>query len=181
MKKEYWRPIVGYEGLYEVSNFGRVKSLNYNHTGKEKIMKPNKDKGGYLKVGLCKNGKRYQKLVHRLVAEAFLSNPYNLPEVNHINEVKTDNRVQNIEYCDRAYNSSYGTRNERIAKTEMNHPKKSKIVFQYSLDGTFIKEFPSVSQIEREIGFSHGNISRCCRGEFKQVYGYIWRYKDSHI
>ena len=113
---EVWRPVRGYEGLYEVSNYGRVKSLKRN-TAHERIMKPIKDSYGYLIVCLNKNGKQTNKKIHRLVAEAFIPNPNNLPQVNHKNEIKTDNRVENLEWCDNKYNTRYGTRGERIGLT----------------------------------------------------------------
>lgn len=186
LPNEIWKPIECFEELYHVSTCGRVKSLNYNHTKQEHILKPSISKG-YLRVCLSKDGKHYMKFVHRLVAEAFLPNPLNLPCINHINEDKTDNRLQNIEWCDVAYNNSFGSRIERIAKANTNNPKlkalkndpnKSKAVLQYSLDGTFIKEFPSAQEVKRQLGFSQGNISTCCLGKRKQAYGYKWLYKE---
>ena len=112
MKKEYWKPVVGYEGLYEVSNLGRVKSLKF---GKERILKPQKDTSGYLCVTLCKNNNQCQFKVHRLVAEAFIPNPNNLPQTNHKDECKTNNIASNLEWCDRKYNVNYGTRTKRVA------------------------------------------------------------------
>ena len=124
---EEWRPIEGYEGLYEVSSYGRVRSLDrYVKTcyeayklHKGKILSPAKDKNGYLKVNLCCNGKHNTIRVHKLVAQAFIPNPDNLPEVNHKDEVKTNNNVDNLEWCDRSYNISYGTRTERQKKTNI--------------------------------------------------------------
>ena len=124
---EEWKSIPGYEGLYEVSNLGRVRSLDrYVKTcyeayklHKGKILSPAKDKNGYLKVHLCYNGKHNIIRVHRLVAQAFLLNPDNLPEVNHKDEDKTNNSVDNLEWCDRSYNISYGTRTERQKKTNI--------------------------------------------------------------
>lgn len=169
--REVWVDIRGYGGLYQISNWGRVKSLNYNRTGKERLLKNSIDKYGYFCITLYKNGKKKKFLIHRLVAETFIPNTNNLPQVNHINEDKTDNRVENLEYCDCKYNCNYGTRNQRRAKTQ------SKAVLQYSLDGTLIQEFPSTKEVERQLGFSHGNISRCCNGKHKQVYGFKWLYK----
>ena len=124
---EEWRPVVGYEGLYEVSNTGRVRSLdmyvksrygNYRlHKGK--VLSPAKDKNGYLKVNLCYNGKDKIIRVHRLVTEAFIPNPDNLPEVNHKDEDKTNNRVENLEWCDRSYNINYGTRKDKVRDTKI--------------------------------------------------------------
>lgn len=124
---EEWRSISGYEGLYEVSSFGRVRSLDRYVKGKSesyrlykgKVLSPGKDKGDYLFVILCCNGKVYRKCVHRLVAEAFIPNPDNLPEVNHKDEVKTNNSVDNLEWCDRKYNNDYGTRKKRVRITNL--------------------------------------------------------------
>ena len=98
MKIEVWKDVFGYEGLYQVSNLGRVKSLKY---GKERILKPLKDGGGYIFVHLCKNGERKMYKIHRLVAFTFLTNPQNLSDVNHKDEDKTNNSVQNLEFCDK--------------------------------------------------------------------------------
>lgn len=121
---EEWKPVVGYEGLYEVSSLGRVRSLdryvknNYSYwLRKGKVLSPEKNKDGYLLVSLCCNGKRYLRTVHRLVAEAFIPNPDNLPEVNHINEDKSNNRVENLEWCTRKYNINFGTARIRRRET----------------------------------------------------------------
>ena len=111
---EQWRPIEGYEGLYEVSNLGRVKSLK---CGRERILKPQMKKKGYLQVGLRKEGKYKMFKVHRLVAQAFIPNPEGLPQINHKDENPSNNRVENLEWCDSKYNNNYGTHNERIVQT----------------------------------------------------------------
>lgn len=174
--KEIWKDVVGFEGLYQVSNYGRVKSLNYLHTGKERILKPAriamKSGNSYYMVRLCKDGERYNKWVHRLVAEAFIPNPDNLPEVNHKDENGLNNRVDNIEWCTAKYNSNYGTRIQRISK------KHYKPVYQYSIDGGLIKEWSSGKEVEKQFGFAQTNISACCNGKRKQAYGYVWRYKE---
>ena len=165
MKKEYWKPVVGYEGLYEVSNWGRVKSLKF---GKEKILKPSKNKKtkhGYLQVALWKNGQYKRYYVHRLVAEAFIDNPNNYKEVNHKDENKTNNVVSNLEWCDRKYNQNYGTRTEKCSKK----------VYQYTLDGKFVKEWESIAECGRN-GFNQGGICKCCNGKQKIYRGFIWRY-----
>ena len=113
---EIWKDIQGYEGLYQVSNYGNVKSLNYRMTGKERILKSGKTVNGYLAVDLCKNGKRKHSLIHRLVAQAFLENPNNYPQVNHKDENKQNNHVSNLEFCTSFYNMNYGTRNEGSKK-----------------------------------------------------------------
>ena len=119
---EEWRDVVGYEGLYQVSNLGRIKSLNYNHTGKEGILKLIYGKDGYVKISLCKKGEKPETfLVHRLVAIAFIPNPNNLPEVNHIIddfEHRSDNRVENLEWCTRDYNCNYGSRNKKVSENK---------------------------------------------------------------
>ena len=168
--KEIWKDIKNYEGHYQVSNLSRVKSLNYNHTGKEKILKLNKDKDGYLQVTLCKNNIKKVYKVHRLVAQAFIPNPNNLPQINHKDENKTNNNVDNLEWCDRKYNQNYGTRTERVAE------KLSKPVLQYDLEGNFIKEWKSTRECGRN-GFCNQHIAACCRGELKTHKGFIWRYK----
>lgn len=171
---EEWRDIKDYEQLYQISSMGRVKSLNYNHTGKERIMKGCNNGNGYLYVGLCKEGKRKNYLVHRLVAQAFLDNPNNLPQINHKDEDKTNNRVENIEYCDRSYNLNYGTHNERVAKA-LSIP-----ILQFSKTGEFIRKWESAKEVERELGLNQGNISKCCQGKLKSAGGYVWGYEKDY-
>lgn len=120
---EEWRPIEGYEGLYEISSYGKVRSLDRydsrNHFRNGRILKLSYNTVGYLSVGLHSNGKAKTYMVHRMVAEAFIPNPDNLPEVNHRNEDKSNNSVENLEWCDHKYNSNYGTRNDRIRDTSI--------------------------------------------------------------
>lgn len=171
MGTEIWKPIKGYEGLYEISNWGRVKSLNYRRSGKLGLLKPKVDKDGYLVVCFCKDGKRKYFFVHRLVAEVFLENPDNLPCVNHKDENKTNNSVDNLEWCTHEYNINYGSHNERKAKTQ------SKPVLQFTLSGDLIREWVSMAECTRN-GFRQSAVCRCCRGELKTHKGYIWRYKE---
>lgn len=171
---EIWKDINGYEGLYQISNLGRVKSVDrYLIDGRfinGGIMAIRISNSGYLRVGL-RNGKEQKTfLVHRLVAEAFISNPDNLPQVNHKDENKENNCVENLEWCTAKYNNNYGTHVERSTAPQR------KTVYQYSIDGQFIKEWPSSIEIQRQLSFSQGNISACCRGERKTAYGYKWFY-----
>ena len=167
--KEIWNDKKDYEGHYQVSNCGRVKSIKF---GKEIIMKQQQCMDGYYYVNLSKNGiaKRYS--VHRLVAEAFLDNPHNYKEVNHKDENKLNNNVNNLEWCDAKYNINFGTCIERRSK------KKSKPVLQYTLDGEFVREWESATQAEREGGYQHGHIISVCKGKRPHHKGYIWKYKN---
>ena len=160
---EEFRDIPGYEGMYEVSNLGRVKNVE---TGR--ILKPGKDRYGYLQLVLSKNGIMKTIKVHRLVAQAFLPNPNNYPQVNHRDEDKTNNTIDNLEWCDAKYNINYGTRTERVCKP----------VLQYDLLGNFIREWPSIRKVEEKLGINNGNISMCCIGNRKSAGGYIWRFKN---
>lgn len=176
--KEVWKDIPGYEGLYQVSNLGRVKSLPRTILYKDgrsrkilaHIMKPQGNGNGYLKLTLC-NQNHYQKqcYIHRLVAEAFLPNPTNKPAINHKDENKANNEVSNLEWCTIAYNNSYGT---KIARQTS---KNAFCVGQFTLGLKLIKIWKSAKECGRH-GYSQGNVSACCRGEYKQAYGYIWKY-----
>lgn len=168
---EIWADISGYEGKYQVSNLGKVKSLNYSHTGKEKILKYKKNRYGYLTVNLCSNGKLKMFSIHRLVAQSFIPNTNNLPEVNHKDENKENNCVENLEWSTRKYNLCYGTRTERISKA------LSKKVGCYK-DGKLIKIYNSMRDTEKD-GFNPSNVCQCCQGKrYKTHAGYQWRYID---
>lgn len=181
---EIFKDIKEYEGLYQVSNLGRVKSLNYNKTGKEKILKPTTNKKGYQFVGLYKEGKTKNFLVHRLVAMAFIPTPMdtNATQVNHKDENPANNCVENLEWCTPKYNINYGTHNERIAKrrTGVYNTKISKPVYQYSISGDFIKEWESTHEVERVLGIAHSSISACClkKLHYKTAGDFVWKYKD---
>lgn len=178
MKIEWWKYIPGYEGLYMVSNLGRIKSCD-RYCGKRfykgHILPLHNNGKGYLQVRLSKNGKQKNYKVHRLVVLAFIPNPNNLPCVNHKNENKLDNRVENLEWCTIAYNNSYGTSIERNSKKRINGIRSTKIN-QLTLDGELVRVWPSMNEIKRELNFSLASIHRCCNNLYKQAYGYIWRY-----
>ena len=163
---EEWRDIKGYEGLYQVSNLGRVKSLNYNRTRKEKILKPAKNKVGYLQVVLYKNKNDKHYTIHQLVAKTFLENPYNFKEINHKDENPLNNESSNLEWCDRKYNINYGNRTI----------KASKKINQYDLEGNFIKQWNSIKEATKTLNIN--NLSACCSGNRKTAGGYVWKYKD---
>lgn len=170
---EVWKNKINYEGLYQVSNLGRVKSNPRNGTIKEvRILKPQKQQNGYLFVRLYKNGKAKKYLIHRLVAEAFIENPNNLPEVNHKNEDKTCNEDWNLEWCDNPYNINYGNRNKRVRE------KLSKKVNQYDLEDNFIKTWDCIRDAEGELKIHNSSISACCKGKRKTAGSYIWKYKE---
>ena len=178
---ELWKDIKSFEGLYQVSTFGRVRSFdkyidvkirNVDKALKRgKILKPAYNKYGYLTVNLYKDGKRTNFRVHRLVAEAFISNPDNLPFVNHKDEVKDNNYPYNLEWCTDDYNRHYGTAIKRRAE------KLSKKVYQYDLQGNLINVWASTMDCDRN-GYDHRTISACCLGKLKTHKGYIWSYEE---
>ena len=192
MGTEIWRtPIVNGEPWenYQVSNLGKIMSLNYNHTGKAELMTPVDNGAGYLTVHLSKNKISKTFNVHRLVAETFLENPENKPCINHkiegdegkkinmviFNEDWSVNKEKTtIEWATYEENNNYATRNERIAKT-MTNGKTSKKVLQLSLSGEFIREWESTQECGRN-GFNQGNIVSCCQGKRKSADGFRWEY-----
>lgn len=173
MNNEVWKDIKDYEGHYQVSDKGRVKSIKFR---KEIIMKPERNKSGYLAIGLRKNGEHKLFKVHRLVAIAFIPNPDNLPQVNHKDENKENNSVENLEWCDSKYNINFGIHNQRISE-KLTNGKRSKPVLQFTKDGEFIQEWKSGHDVERNLGYNQRNISSCCLGKIKSAYGYVWKYK----
>lgn len=196
-EKEIWKPIKGYEGRYEVSNFGSVKSLDrivdrLDNKGrpsyvtvKGRMLKPTlsvRNTGGYETVKLMIDNKGKTKKVHRLVAEAFIPNPNKYPEVNHKNEVKTNNHMSNLEWCTKEYNNSYGTRYKRIhshpnsiiAMKEFGKPMRKKVKATCLKTGV-TKIYKSMLSAEND-GFDSGHISKVCKGKRKQHKGFKWEY-----
>lgn len=191
---EIWKTAVYdgevYEGLYQVSNWGRILSLNYKNTGKPDLMNPSDNGDGYLQVRLSKNRKTKTCKVHRLIAETFLPNPENKPCINHkiqgkegkkinmviFNEDGTiDKERTTIEWVTYKENNNYGTHNERSAKTRTNGIR-SKRVLQLSLSGDLIREWESTQECGRN-GFNQGNVAACCRGELPHYKRFLWMYK----
>lgn len=195
--REEWVDVHNYEGLYQVSNLGRVKRLPV----KQRVIRRGSEyfrnipggiikgslstgpNGGYVKVRLSKDGQGRDFGVHRLVASAFLTNPRQYEEVNHKNEVKDDNRVDNLEWCDRKYNVNYGTRKERI----YNHPnfikmaretgkRRRKPVKATDINSGEITYYESTMDVQRKLGIGNASVSRVCLGKRKQASGYKFEY-----
>lgn len=172
-----WKPIQGYEGYYEVSDSGEVRSLDRyvletrgKHTGTQKLLKGRKMKlteNNYLVVNLRKNNTSYVVPVHVLVAKTFIPNPDNLPTVNHKDGNKLNNDVSNLEWV------SYADNNIHALRTGLRHPRGEKIT-QFTLNGEYVADYASVSEAARATGFSRGAISHCVNGRSKQSFGYIW-------
>ena len=166
---EIWKDVIGFEGIYQVSNMGNVRSVCFHGTDKIQNMGLNKTKFGYLRVQLSKNGKIKHCSVHRLVAEAFLPNPMNLPQVNHKNEQKDDNQVTNLEWCTAKYNVNFGTARQRM-KQALSNP-----IEQFTLDGVFVRRWNSIQEAWRG-GFNGGSICQCLKGRYKTSGGFIWKH-----
>lgn len=183
---EEWADIRGYEGLYKISTFGRILSLSKtfktgrNHsiekTYPETIMSPSKTKKGYLRVNLFKDGKLKSFQVHRLVAEAFIPNPNNYPEVNHINEVKDCNIVDNLEWCTGKYNINYTK--AYLTSQPKAVEKVKRPILQLNLAGEFIKEWASMSDASNALNLNLANLCLCCKGKRNKCGNYKWKYKE---
>ena len=164
---EIYKDIPGYEGLYQISNLGNVKSLKRN-----KILAKNNNGNGYLYANLSKDGQVKNHYIHRLVAITFIDNPNRLPQINHKDENKANNCVDNLEWCGADYNNKYGTRTKRASEN------CQKPINQYDLQGNFIKSWAGGTEIEKVTGFARSNISKCCSGKYKTAYGYKWQYAN---
>lgn len=193
--QEIWKPIKDFENLYEISNFGRIKSLkkewkvfnyksnNYTNIGfNERIMKPSISKCGYYQVNLCKKGKNYGKLIHRLVAETFLKNLNNYPCVNHIDGNKLNNNINNLEWCTYKENSKHswenGLQKSYLKGKYGKEHNLAKAVNQYNKNGVLIKKWDCISDASRELKIDNGRITKCCKKEkyCHTAGGYIWEY-----
>lgn len=168
---EEWKDVVGYEGLYQVSNLGRVKTSfkpikchkNSIRFGKEKILSSKIEKNGYERVNLSKDGERKTYSIHRLVAQAFIPNPNNLPQINHKDENKLNNCVENLEWCTAKYNV---------------RESKKKAINQYDFENNFIKKWECSKEVEENIGISVTSLNNCLKQRSQTAGGYIWRYAN---
>ena len=179
--EEKWKTVKGYEDCYEVSNHGNVRSKRTKH-----LRKPQNNGNGYLFLVLSKNGKHKNKYIHRLVAESFLPNPNNLPQINHKDENPLNNNVENLEWCTPSYNSNYMNHGKHISigshtgrkikACRINGMKTAKKVIQMDLKGNVIKIWNSMGEAAREGNFNRCNIRQCCIGNCKQHHGYKWQF-----
>lgn len=190
--EEVWKDIPGYSGRYQASNLGRVRSTNKEVTKsngvvsfyKGKILKTFVGTGGYLYIVIAKKPNKFcTRRLHRVIAETFIPNPLNLPQINHINEDKADNRACNLEWCTGSYNTNYGHRAEKFALSMRNNPTLSKEVNQYDLEGNYLRSFPSAAEAARYLnldGKTAGcRIGQCCRHLFSRgnsAYGFLWEF-----
>lgn len=181
--EEIWKDIEGYEGLYQVSNLGNVKSLNYRNKGIEGILTPKCNCDGRLWVDLYGHGKPKHMLIHRLVAMAFIPNPNNYPQINHMDENPKNNHVDNLEWCTGSYNIRYfferhpyvwngqsfsSDRRKKITRTQR--------IVQLDLSGNVVRIWDNLVSIKHETGWNEWHIEECCKGNRKKARGYIWRY-----
>lgn len=191
MNKEIWKNIEGYENYYQVSNYGKVKSLkriiirgdNKPYPQKEQLLKPGKTKKGYLQVALTKEFKTKPCRVHRLVAQAFIPNQNNLPQVNHIDGNKENNNVSNLEWVSNYDNMQHSIKTglrdtHKISKKLIEKNKRP--VNQYNLKGEFIKRWECIKEAETTLHIPNQNIVNVCQGKRHKAGGYVWKYANKH-
>lgn len=167
--KEIWKDVIGYEGLYKVSNLGNIKSMNYNRTGDIKNLSFGTDRCGYSFVHLYKENKSKIFRVHRLVAEAFIPNDNKkLTLINHKDENKLNNRVENLEWCDSKYNINYSK--------DKNKGINSKKIIQMNMNEVVVQEWDSISEAANSLCYSKSSISNCCRGKIKSYKNFLWKF-----
>ena len=174
-----WAPVIGFEGLYEISNTGKVRNK------KKETLKQGLKRTPctcYKVVHLWKDGRYYTKYVHRLIAEAFIPNPENLEFINHKDEDGTNNDIENLEWCTREYNVNYGTALSRMAKKIRGRESEKRIpVYATDEDGNFAGEWPSITSAANDVGCATSDISKACKGKRKTAKGYIWSYCNSKM
>lgn len=173
--EEVWKDVVGYEGLYQVSNEGRVKSLVRKGKRQEVILKQHDNGHGYLIVSLTRNSTKKSYKVHRLVAQAFIPNPQNLRCVDHISTIRTENHVDNIRWVSHSGNSANPITKERVTAAIIK--RVSKKINQYDLEGNLIKTWDTAVQAAKTLGICDVPIRKCCHGKEKTYKGFIWRFK----
>lgn len=193
MNKENWKPIKGYEGLYEISDHGRVKSMprirvvcthkriyNYKKATKEIFLKPVLKTTGYSQVTLTKNSLQEIRLLHRLVAETFIPNPLRKPQVNHKDGNRFNNHINNLEWVTASENSLHAYRVLNIVSPTKGKfgkdASRSRVVIQKSLDGNIVKTWECASDAVRQCRFDSGGITKCCQGKRKTHKNYKWEY-----
>lgn len=167
------KELKNFEENYLISDKGEIINKKTN-----KVLKQHLTMNGYLFVALYKDKVKYQKKVHRLVAETFIENPNNFPFVNHKDENKTNNSVENLEWCTSDYNNKYGSRLKKCSEKLLNREDQSKLVLQYDLNNNLINTFPSLAEAERvlQIPKAKSNITRCCNGIYNTAYGFKWKF-----
>lgn len=189
--EEIWKDIPEYEGLYQVSNLGRVKALpKYCFNGSvdwlmgERILKP-LEIHIYVYVCLYKDKKYRRRSIHQLVAEAFIPNPENKPDIDHINTIRADNRAKNLRWVTKSENMNNPLTRIRLSESKKGNPQpkgknnnRSRLILQYTLDGKFLKEWHGSREIVRALGGDNSYIIKCCKGLYPHAYGFIWKYKE---
>lgn len=186
--EEIWKGIPGYEEKYQASNLGRIRStISWNgryYYKKERILVPQKNCWGRLQIDLSKNGKVKKYSVHRLVAQTFIPNPENKPEINHIDGNKLNNNIENLEWVTSKENvlHAYRTGLRKSSQKNVEHARRmgqsmKKAILQYDLNNNFLKEWNSITEASKALKINHGSICSCCKGRYKQIKGYIFKYK----
>ena len=189
--EEIWKAVKGYEGLYEVSSFGNVRSLNWGGTGIVRNLYLKKHNRGYCQGELFNGMNRHMYLVHRLVADAFIPNPNGLPHINHIDENKRNNNVDNLEWCTPSTNMKKYVANHVgefipawFKSDDRSHPRcrkpyrHTRPIMQTQKSGEFVKNWSCVNEIKHSLGYRDSHITDCCNGLRKSAYGFNWQYAD---